>query len=1047
MKKRILSLITSLSILGTCTFTAALPASAAPVSTPEFYRFDFNNSLEATTDGGGKANKLIAPESANHTFTEDGKISFECITDKTAASNGGYSLETPIELKHNKSWLVEWKGNNITPQNQGHETIFMTTQNIANPWFLINRNDGQIRIEGGNVLTKKHVDTNGNMKTNDTNTYMFKNIPDADGNGHVYFSINGQPFEDLTYAEGYENYFADRDMSVLRLFGGGYNATWDYAGAMDYFEVYTDLSYDTVTEIADSKLNVTEGDGTAMNPYTAAVSLPYSCSSVSAADIKGAYKDLKLYEDDTYATEVSTIDTAAVTKKAICFSADGVYYTVNALFEVDLSKDSGLYKFDFNGTLATSEGGLENELVPTGVSEDHPISYINDNTELNVASEVAGSDGTVTGNLNGASNPTVIYPLAKDIVLNSAKSWKISARLRTRFKNGILLAESQNENFQIWDWYPQNSETGMGRSRFVTQNIANAYWTLNIENTYNAETASSSMAGSVKSENGSVVSQATPFDTTGKTRTLKYMFSTGAIWGFGGYVDYIYIDTDADKTAAMEFLAKYDDVIRTDPTQVSDEKAEELLNAYTALSDNAKAYLVRGENELIKTITSRFLGKVEKLAGNGITINGGSGTKEDPYTASVTIPYTLSSITSGVFTGKMQSFALYTDAGFTEVTESIAVSTSYEQTIYCAADGIYYVINGTYAADLDYDSAAYKFNFNSSLETNGSLYNRLIPTDGCEYTFTDDSIKLEKRDVIQFFNVENPITLPHDKAWTLTWRGAKEYQTGDDSTSTVFMKSENDTKSPHAVLHSYELRWNYGTTGKLGTMLGALDSLAGRTFIIKNTPSDGKANITLNYNGTDTPLTWDGGTNNNADISPETDVTIGTLLGGGLYGSAKFNYKGTMDYFYIDLDPDKTAAMEFLADYGDILMSGEFSDVPVYKLKKMAKTYENLSDASKAYFVRGENEAAKNIPGYIDMYLKDGKLYVTTTKAQSEKAKLLICEYTDDTLVKAEINDVLTDSEKPYEYTVGEYTSDNVKAILIDDFDSMVPLSQVVTIK
>ena len=57
MKKRILSLITSLSILGTCTFTAALPASAAPVSTPEFYRFDFNDSLEATTDGGGKANK------------------------------------------------------------------------------------------------------------------------------------------------------------------------------------------------------------------------------------------------------------------------------------------------------------------------------------------------------------------------------------------------------------------------------------------------------------------------------------------------------------------------------------------------------------------------------------------------------------------------------------------------------------------------------------------------------------------------------------------------------------------------------------------------------------------------------------------------------------------------------------------------------------------------------------------------------------------------------------------------------------------------------
>lgn len=1040
VKKRLISLLASLSVLGTLISVPQVNAAADAAQAPKFYQFDFNNqSLSATTDNGGLANSLTRADS-NSDFAQewgDGTIKF----DKDLTQQQYYRLETPVTLAKNKEWLIEFRASfDVSESGNKHSAILSQAANNSKPWLWLNYDNGTFRFLSAefNASTSiKTVITSKKMAT-----YVIKNVPNADGNFHMFCSTDG-----ITWFEynDEETKLGTDDVTINYMFGPGWGAATNFKGEMDYIKLYEDLGSAKITDIAGSELNVTGGTGKLADPYTANVTLPYSLQSVSRNSIGSRAVGVTLYSDK-FVTEARTVDTSLSNSQKIYLSADGAYYEINANFVVDLTKDSAVYKFDFNGNLNTSAGGLENSLITTGVDATHPIVYINDNTELNVANEIKGSDDTTTGNLNDKNNPTVIYSLEKSCTLASTKNWKISTRLRPRFRNNVLLAgNDQTDSFQIWDWYLCEYNATNKERRRISPNLSNFYQVIVMENKYDDTTGKSTLTADIKQENSST--QQYTLDLTGIDHAVKYMFSANALWGFGGYVDYMYIDTDADKTAAMEFLVKYEDVIAS---STSDDVIT-LFNDYSALSSKAKAYMTRGEIAIIENILESSMG-ITSFAGQSIDVVG-EGTAVSPYTANVNVPYSIAAITADMFGGIYTELNLYEDSSFAASVDEVNTTKDNSIVFYAKANNKYYQFNGTYAVDLTYDSGAYKFSFNnSSLETSASLSNKLLRADtntDITQLWGDGTIKFENHGKDQFYSFEKTPTLAHNKAWKLEWRSLRE---NENKVDILFARDGNTNLS----MHGHEFRINYKDGKYLGVTSSNMDSKRFVSFTLENRPDEeGNANIyALIDDKESNPITWNNRKTDNdtTDYSKTNDIIINALFGGR--GVPSWNYYGEVDYFNIDLDPDKTAAMEFLARYANIIKTG-IEDMPNTAVATMVMSYNNLSDTSKSYLVRGENEAMINIISSlsttVEMTLNDSadNVVVTALGAAVEGAKLLICRYNSDgTLADVEIQDVDLVSNSNGEYSIGDYSEAySVKAILLENFDTLKPLVDYLPIK
>lgn len=1035
LKRRLVSILTSLTVIGSLIAIPQVNAENA-AETAKFYQFDFNDqSLEATTSGGGSANSLKRADS-NTDFKQewgDGTIKF----DKDLTQQQYYQLETPVTLAKNKEWLVEFRTIfAFDDSGNQHSAIISQGNNNSDPWIWFNGSTGSFRLSGASTTDGfRGITRAGKMYT-----YMLKNIPNEDNHFHVYFSYDGVTWHEYNDEE---TNFTDEDMTVNYMFGPGWGVATNFKGEMDYIKLYEDLGNTNIQSIEGCKLNTAGGSGTAADPYIANVTFPYSQKSISKSSIDSiAAVNLTLYTDK-FVTAADTIDTSSSAQQKIYLCADGSYYEINADFKVDLTKDSGLYKFDFNGSLNTSAGGLENSLVVTGEDTDHSVQYINGNTEINVANEVNGDLGgkTTSDNWNNSKNPTVIYSFEKPFTLSSEKNWKISTRLRPRFKSSVLLGDGSTgtNRFEVWDWYLVDATPS--RNRISSYTIGNNYQVIEMKNEYDSANNKSTLITDIATENSKKDTSHNKLDITGMNHTLKYMFSANTLWGFGGYVDYMYIDADTDKTAAMEFLAKYEDVIASG---VSDDVIS-LSNDYSALSAEAKANITRGETAVIENVIDSSTG-ISAFAGEEISVTG-DGTADSPYTANVNVPYSIASITADMFEGVYTDFNLYADSSFAVPADKIETTNAKNIVFYAKANNKYYCFNGTYAVNLAYDSGAYKFGFNNSLESSG-LKNSLTRADSntdVEQKWGDGTIKFDQNEKDQYYSLEKTATLAHDKPWAIEWRGLR---TNENGLSILFLQDNN----VNVALHGHELRINYKDKNFISAKSSNMDSGRFVTYRIENNPdADGNADIHVFADGIDAAdrTSWVGDT---TDYSKTSDIEMKYLFGGR--GVTAWNYLGEMDYFNIDLDPDKTAAMEFLARYANIISNG-IADMPNTAVAAMVTAYNNLSQTSKSYFVRGENDAMTSIINGLEVTVEmtmdntASNVIITAMGAEVKGAKLLICRYdSDKNLENVEIKDVDLNSNSNGTYSIGDYSAaHSVKAILLENLNTLYPLANYLDIK
>lgn len=624
MKRKIVGMLTALSMLCPMVFGMASSVSAAS-SQSEFYRFDFNNSLETTTTDGGLYNKLNIPSGVTE-FTQlwgDGTIKFE--TAKTSPQY--YQLQTPITLSHDKPWRIEWRGMTTKDSDNKHSTIFMESSSTTKPWFLINTDNGTVRFCANNTHAETNTTAYEYLKVKTANvyaTFIFVNVPQLDGTSRIYYSIADSEYSELS-REKFD--YSNTDITINYLFGNGYGAAWNYKGEMDYFEVYTDTGSDLLKTINDKVISVSGGEGTVQNPYAASVALPYTTSEITSASLSGLGAVYKLYSDSAFTNEISAADVSCGTNYTLYCSAGNTYYAIDISFSLFLSDDSAKYMFDFNGTLDASEGGRSNALEPVIVNEAGAVNYTDDNTAINVGKEQAGDRDPYApdGNINDTGYQAAVrYMLKEEIVLNAEDNWEITAKLRSRIKYGGLLSGSANATPAIYvrEWKPYWSFTqnnvGINYKLNGTA-LSNFYYDLKISNTYNAEIGQGSLTTGVKRTDKSEYSISAPIvdntdypELTDTSMVIDRFFSNAANAGFVGYVDYIYIDTNTDKTAAVEFLARYNNILRSaDPKSFPAVQINAMLSEYNSLTEKAKSYITRGENEIISEIAAEFSGTVE----------------------------------------------------------------------------------------------------------------------------------------------------------------------------------------------------------------------------------------------------------------------------------------------------------------------------------------------------------------------------------------------------------------------------------------------------
>ena len=430
MKKRILSLLLSVVMLTALLgITPAMADDTATAAEAPWYRWDFNNSLEATTTNGGSANTLTRADS-NNDFAQvwgDGTIKFSAETAEEALAQY-YQLATIVPIDYKKSWKIEWRGSLLENGTNKHSTVWSSSK-TSSIYGIIN-GDGDLRL---NNDSWGRLDGSKNMIT-DTNfhTCVIKNIPSADGTySTIYYSVDGNNFITNTdYANAPENDNSTALISDIKyLFGPGWAATTNYKGEMDYFEVHTDVQK-PIKSISGTDVEVISGEGTITSPYTANISLPYLTESFV---VDNAYQivDLKMYSDNTFSTAIDTPDAKGIKNTVLYMVADGKYYIINVDFSVDLTKDSAEYKFDFNGNLETSNNGLYNKVTSTVITEGAEVTYTNDSFET--TGEKTGiyplfEKGLASNSSINSFSPSIAYPLKNVIKIDYTKPWKISFR-------------------------------------------------------------------------------------------------------------------------------------------------------------------------------------------------------------------------------------------------------------------------------------------------------------------------------------------------------------------------------------------------------------------------------------------------------------------------------------------------------------------------------------------------------------------------------------------------------------------------------------------
>jgi len=1051
MKKRIISLMLSTTLLISL-FMVGMPSTAwatdenPTIIEPVFFRFDFNNqSLEATTDGGGRPNSLVRADASGlaQEWT-DTTIKFSA----TKTVDQYYELATPVLLEHDKQWLVEWNGSTETG-NGKHSTIFMSDTSTDLPWLHINKDNGTLRLAGPPDGADDSTAYSG-VKNSDFHTYVLKNVPDENGIAHIYYSFDGS---DFTLISNEKFIYDETDITIKYLFGKGYNNEWNYKGQMDYFTIYTDVGSAPVRSVYGKELAINGGAGTTQSPYTAEVELPYTTSVIDKGLLNDRIVNFQLYDDAEFTNAVSSVNVSNVPNHMIYFSADGAYYSVKAEFKVDLSQDSAIYKFDFNGGLETSGDGLYNRILPQNITEAAPLKFSDDNTYINVLSENSGDT-----NINGSAPPSVLYPLEKVIPLDYNKNWKVSFRAKNQIKYGALLAESNTNFIHTTDWQISWTKAG-SRTRFGAESrYENKWYDVVLENIPNQSTNTIR----VKRKPITAIEWVNNYTVTIHATAgmdINYFFYAGNAatnTAFKGYVDYMYIDTDKDLTAAMEFLHEHAEAINAE--EVSEATLQDILvliSKYAALSAESKAYINRGESEKIsrlKAMANSYA--ITKVCGEDVVLISGTGDMSSPLKYSVTLPYNVLELSAEdiIPLDGNDEISLYSDSAFSNAVSIADLKGSYSHEIYVKVGDAYSILDITNKVDLTKDSGKYYFDFNGSLSTSeNGLPNSISEITTVGTTYNDDTTALKLND--QGYEIANTVLLKHDSEWEvqfgLTWKNqAKQHTilTPAQSNANSYSINFND-RMPNLFDGNNRLTPICVFDGSAPSYYG----LANIEWKITNTLADGVSSLKTNYRSKGTTL-W----SNDFVYTPDENIVaidkdfaltnMFSMPNALWFRAIDVEY----DYMYIDTDKNLTAAMEYIKNFEDIFAGNEVSD----EMKKEAViAYYSLNNESKAYLVRGE---ADIINGFKSMcsgtvvISNDGtEIFVANVGKALVDAKLVVCFYKDNALDDMVIKDINAAADEMVSVNVSENYADaeSVKAILIDSFGDIKPLADFLSMK
>ena len=403
---------------------------------------------------------------------------------------------------------------------------------------------------------------------------------------------------------------------------------------------------------------------------TLSISVPYTKTKLTAED----FGMTALYTDKEFSLSVEEVTPDFGDK---VYASDGeTNYIITPVITYNLADDSQDYYFDFNGSLETdTEKGAYNKLNTENDSETVPVVFTNDSFET--SGEKTGIYPMYelgTASIDGSKAPTVIYKPEKTITLDYNNNWKIQYRFLNTIKMGMMFAQKSSTliGTQDWSikWFISNGGT---RTAISKGNIRYDIMDIYIENIKNSDGSNTIILKKKKpSDSDWTETVETTFlatDKVGKNIVIDHFFSNAALWGFKGYVDYIYIITDENYNKAMAYVNKYNTLLSKSYDEITDEDTALITKAvddYEKFSDDIKNKLVRGEYnklmELGKVLASGDC-SISTAFGKNVTIDTGEGTKENPYIIKCDVDYFKSSV-NGV------DFEISDRWGILEITET-----------------------------------------------------------------------------------------------------------------------------------------------------------------------------------------------------------------------------------------------------------------------------------------------------------------------------------------------------------------------------------------
>ncbi len=629
-------------------------------------------------------------------FKDGQSYTDEAHTDTTLKSSTTYELTTPIVLGANTNWKISagftnW--NKLSTVVPGEMSIFEKRLYYMGSVMLSNgsvaRIDSNTATAGTNspwlyANVKYSEAVYENVPSSGGRTVEFSNIREDGYSGNGVFT----PASDRTYRM--------TDNTVSRLFTSDAAGNQAFRGNVNYVYIDTNVpktsamkfikdNYDLINtseitsenlsdvldmineydslptgseayitrgeiELIDALKNETSkyavysiygdtvvsngGSGTLSDPVTYSVTVPYSVQSIVASDIVPLKENAQivLCENSDYAAITPTVSLAGAYTKTVYAMVGNVYAKITVTADVDLTKDSAKYYFDFNNSLETSANGLPNGITLIDVTTEEGYT----NATAYTAADENGNASLVLSK-TGASKGQG-YKINNAITLKPNKKWEIETSMVWNNGNskshGLLTPDSltiDNPAISMVDRKPAmyNEKATTKRTDTTIIDETHANYDINYYGgslpewrMINTPTADGKANITAKHKNASTKmwSASYTFDDKNTEETKQYytktftannMFSMPKASWYTAYdctYDYIYIDTDVDKTDAMEYLNTYKAVFTGG--ELTDEVKKAAVIDYYKLTDTSKAYLVRGEADTINGIKSAYAGEV-----------------------------------------------------------------------------------------------------------------------------------------------------------------------------------------------------------------------------------------------------------------------------------------------------------------------------------------------------------------------------------------------------------------------------------------------------